>query len=147
MTEEYPGEYASFWERFFAFIVDFLILLILAGLLLLMYVLLGTSLAQADPDAQTVGACSQIALLFLWPAFCAAYFVIFWVRNGQTPGKMVLGLKVVQADGAPLAPSKAFVRFLGYATVWLLFPMVAYDSRKQSLHDKMAGTYVVRVEE
>lgn len=147
MTEESPGEYASFWERFFAFVVDFLILLILAGLLLLMYVLLGTSLSEADEKTQAMGACSQVVLLFLWPVFCAAYFVIFWVRKGQTPGKMVVGLKVVQADGAPLALSKAFIRCLGYITVWLLFPMIAFDSQKQGLHDKMANTYVVRVEE
>lgn len=145
MTEELAREYASFWERFFAFTIDCLILLILAGVLLVLYVLLGTSLSQADPETQAMGAFSQLIILFLWPAACALYFVIFWTRYGQTPGKMVVSLKVVQTDGSPLTLSKAFVRFLGYLTIWLLFPMIAFDSRKQGLHDKMARTYVVRV--
>jgi uncharacterized RDD family membrane protein YckC len=145
MTEELRGKYASFWERFFAFIVDFLVLLIFGGLLRLVYVLLGTSLAKADPSTQALGACSQIFILFLWFASCAAYFVAFWTRYGQTPGKMVVGLKVVLADGAPLTLNEAFIRVLGYFTVWLLFPMIAFDSRKQGLHDKMASTYVIRI--
>ncbi len=144
MTEESPREYASFWERFFAFVIDCLILLILAGVLLVLYVLLGTSLSQADPETQAMGAFSQLILLFFWPAACAVYFVVFWTRYGQTPGKMVVSLKVVQTDGSSLSLNKALVRFIGFITVPLLFLIIAFDSRKQGLHDKMAGTYVVR---
>ena len=145
MAEDLAGDYASFWERFFAFIVDFLILLILAGLIYSLYTLLGISVYTADPETQAMGGCTQICLMLLWPISCAAYFVIFWTRYGQTPGKMAVGLKVVRADGTPITPNEAFIRVLGYFTVWFLFPMVAFDSHKQGLHDKMAGTYVIRV--
>ncbi len=145
MTEDVPGDYASFWERFFAFVVDFLVLLIFAGLLLLVEVLLGISLLQADPEAQAMGGCTQICLRLLWFPLSAAYFVILWCRYGQTPGKMAVGIKVVRTDGTPITPNEALIRVLGYFTVWLLFPMIIFDSHKQGLHDKMARTYVIRV--
>lgn len=61
MTEELPGDYASFWERFFAFIIDFLILLIFAGLLRLVYVFLGISLREAPPSTQAMVAAPRFA--------------------------------------------------------------------------------------
>lgn len=78
-----------------------------------------------------------------------AYFVCFWVlMNGQTPGKMVLGLRVVSVDGKPLDWSKAAIRYVGMVVSGLIlgigFIMVAFDSKKQGLHDKIAGTVVVK---
>jgi uncharacterized RDD family membrane protein YckC len=79
----------------------------------------------------------------------AAYFVCFWVlMKGQTPGKMVLGLRVVPVDGKPLDWTKAGLRYVGYLVSGIIlaigFIMVAFDSKKQGLHDKIAGTVVVK---
>ncbi len=79
-------------------------------------------------------------------------------RNGQTLGKQLLGLRVVRLDGAPITPSTAALREivwrnlllgLGGALTLLVVVLLDYlwplwDGRAQTLHDKGAGTRVVR---
>ncbi|HTP25298.1 MAG TPA: RDD family protein, partial [Anaeromyxobacteraceae bacterium] len=76
------------------------------------------------------------------------YFTMFIGMGGQTPGKMLLGLKVVRTDGEAVGFGRALVRWLGQCLSLLLlglgFLMVAFSGRKQGLHDKIAGTYVIR---
>lgn len=79
----------------------------------------------------------------------AAYFTILTWRYGQTLGKKALNLKVVTTDYEPLSFGKAFLReVIGKAisTVILFigFLWVAWDEKKQAVHDKLAGTYVVK---
>ena len=78
-----------------------------------------------------------------------AYFVGFWVRRGQTPGKMLLGIKLIRIDASNITLSVALLRYLGYivsiAVLFIGFIWIALDSRKQGFHDKMAETYVVRI--
>ena len=78
-----------------------------------------------------------------------AYPVCFWRWRGQTPGKMALGIRVVRSDGSPPGWRAALVRFLGYALAWvtvgLLFLWVPLDDHGQGIHDRIAGTYVVKV--
>lgn len=80
-----------------------------------------------------------------------AYFVFFWVWRGQTPGKMLLGIKVIREDGSKVTVGVALLRYLGYivsaAVLFIGFIWIAFDSRKQGFHDKMAETYVVRIPE
>jgi uncharacterized RDD family membrane protein YckC len=76
------------------------------------------------------------------------YFVLMTGQSGQTLGKMLLGIKVVTVEGANPGYGKALVRWLGYIVSTLIifigFLMVAWDSQKQGLHDKIADTYVIR---
>lgn len=74
------------------------------------------------------------------------YYVGFWLLAGQTPGKALLGLVIVQADGGPLRPGPAIVRWLGYWLSGILFLgylWILVDDRRQALHDKLARTLVV----
>lgn len=74
------------------------------------------------------------------------YYVGFWVLAGQTPGKVVLGLSIVQVDGQPLRPRAAIVRWLGYwvsGIFFLGYLWILADDRRQGWHDKLAGTLVV----
>jgi uncharacterized RDD family membrane protein YckC len=82
-----------------------------------------------------------------------AYYVIMLTRFGQTLGNMALGTRVVDANtGGPITAGKAFVRWLSEAVLFLLFFIPGlldilwplWDSRNQTLHDKMAGTLVLR---
>ncbi|MEV0826260.1 RDD family protein [Nonomuraea rubra] len=83
-----------------------------------------------------------------------AYFVLFHTWSGRTPGKWLLGIKVV-ARGTDRPPSwwASALR-----SVWLLFPLIPvvdwvvgladwlwsfYDRDKRCLHDVLAGTVVV----
>jgi uncharacterized RDD family membrane protein YckC len=92
--------------------------------------------------------------LIIWISmivFSIAYYVAAWTKSGQTIGHTVLGIKVVGADGIPISWEKALLRYVGYiisAAVFSLgFVWVLWDKKRQGWHDKIAGTYVVFVED
>ena len=66
---------------------------------------------------------------------------------GQTPGKAVIGLRVVGTDGNRLTLIRAIIRTLGYTIsaipLFLGYFMILLDNRRQALHDKMANSYVI----
>jgi len=74
--------------------------------------------------------------------------VMLWVRFVGTPGKLLMGCQVVDADtlGA-ITTKQAILRYLGYYVsilcVMLGFLWIAWDKRKQGFHDKIANTVVV----
>lgn len=74
--------------------------------------------------------------------------VTAWYYFSATPGKMMLGIKLVDADsGMPPSAKQNIIRYAGYfiSTIVLLLGMVwiGFDKRKQGWHDKMANTVVV----
>jgi hypothetical protein len=77
------------------------------------------------------------------------YFAIFmpWMK-GQTPGKRIMGVRVVRLDGNPVTAWHAFERAGGYAagvaTGTLGFLQIYWDANRQAIHDKVAGTVVIR---
>lgn len=79
----------------------------------------------------------------------AFYGALMWKLKGTTIGGIVFGLKVVRLDGRELDWGIAIVRALGcfvsLIVIGLGFIWVAIDGEKQSWHDKIAGTTVVRV--
>lgn len=79
----------------------------------------------------------------------AAVVIIFWVYREATPGKMLLKMRIVDADSYD-QPSMIqwILRFLGYVISVLPlcfgFMWVAFDKRRQGFHDKIANTVVIR---
>jgi len=76
-----------------------------------------------------------------------AYFITMWVWKGTTLGGAALRLRVERSTGSPMDYPSAFIRsfssiFSGLP-LFLGFIWVAWDSRKESWHDKVAGTRVV----
>jgi uncharacterized RDD family membrane protein YckC len=78
-----------------------------------------------------------------------AYHIGFWAWKGATVGGIICQLRVVRIDGAPLRLADALVRglssifslaVLGIGCLWIL-----RDPERQAWHDKIAGTYVVKV--
>lgn len=69
-------------------------------------------------------------------------------HNGQTPGKVLLDIRVVKVDGSPLTDSDALTRYLGYllntALLGIGWLWAFFDQNHQGLHDKLANTYVVK---
>lgn len=67
--------------------------------------------------------------------------------RGRTPGKWLLGIRVVRIDGEPLTTWDAFSRFGGYAagvvTGLLGFAQVLWHPNRQAIHDRIAGTVVI----
>jgi len=77
------------------------------------------------------------------------YHIAFWTWQGTTLGGIIIGLRVVRTDGEPLRFVDALVRGLssvfsfaviGIGCLWLI-----WDDERQTWHDKIAGTYVVKV--
>lgn len=77
------------------------------------------------------------------------YCLVFWSLKATTIGGIVCGLKVVRLDDRPIDWMTALVRvlggFLSFVVAFLGFIWVAFDDQKQSWHDKIAGTTIVRV--
>lgn len=78
-----------------------------------------------------------------------AYHVAFWTWKATTLGGIICQLRVVRVDGAPLRFVDTLVRGLvgvfslatfGLGALWIL-----RDAERQAWHDKVAGTFVVRV--
>lgn len=116
---------AAFLERFAAFVLDVILVLIVHQII---------DLSRGD---------SAIFLLLL------AYHIGFWTWKGTTVGGIICQLRLVRVDGAPLRFVDALVRglsgifslaVLGIGCLWIL-----RDPERQAWHDKIAGTYVVRV--
>jgi uncharacterized RDD family membrane protein YckC len=82
-----------------------------------------------------------------WGIVNVAYFIGFWAWRGQTLGQLVANIQVVRTDGKPVDLRTAVLRFLGYIvcalTLGIGFLIIAFDRRKQGLHDKIANTYVI----
>jgi uncharacterized RDD family membrane protein YckC len=78
------------------------------------------------------------------------YFILFFRLGGRTPGKRLFGLKVVDLRGRPgLTWYQAFERTHGYSASLLVggigFLQVLWDKGGLTMHDKLAGTTVVRL--
>lgn len=133
-------KYAGFGSRFLASILDSIIqALVLFPLLRLVY---GPAFL-ADPDMMdnAMGYTLNYGLPLL-------YVVLCWQYKSATPGKYMMGMSIVDAKTGGKPPMGNLVlRYLGYYlcvfTLFLGFIWVAFDKRKQGLHDKIAGTVVI----
>lgn len=95
-----------------------------------------------DPGGRAAGAATFLAL-------GAAVSVFGWSVYGTTPGKRLLGLYVCRDGGwVGLSPGRALLRLLGYLasalTLGAGFLMVAFSPARRGLHDRLAGSHVVR---
>ena len=139
--EEYALEYAGFWLRLGAGIIDGVFLFLL---LFFLNSVLSDYICDFTSSVVSMVAAGIIAFLIK-----LAYHVSFWVLKGQTPGKMIMGIKIIRTDSSPLDGAHAVVRFLGYVLsaipVFLGFIAIAFDDKKQGFHDKVADTYVVKL--
>lgn len=108
---------------------------------------IGFLLAALFPEAvpSVMRAVSSVGFLVL----AAAYYTTSWTLTGSTPGKSVMGLKVVRADGGGLLDvSGAIIRYVGYfisfIAVLLGFLWIIWDPKHDGWHDKIAGTKVIK---
>lgn len=85
----------------------------------------------------------------VFPFWFAVYCVAMWATKATTIGGIICSLKVVRLDDRPIDWGVAVVRtlggFLSLFVAGLGFIWVAFDDEKQSWHDKIAGTTIVRV--
>ena len=139
--EEFALEYAGFWIRLGAAVIDFIILLLILAVI---YYSVFRFIAPIMPSGRFI----MIFISVSW-FIKIAYLVAFWAWRGQTPGKMLTGIKIIRTDSSPITWQYALLRYLGYIistiTLFIGFIWIAFDDRKQGLHDKIADTYVVKL--
>ena len=77
----------------------------------------------------------------------ACFFSWFWVRGGQTVGMRAWHIRVVRADGTPLRPRDALLRFLAAIFSWaclgLGFLWVLVDKEALAWHDRLSGSRLI----
>lgn len=148
-----PG-YAGFWMRLVAYIIDYLLLSFVLGIIItILAVIFGLSLESwDDPDdvaaqimiASTVFGLSLGAVVVIW-----LYFALMESgKNQATLGKMVLNIKVTDMAGNRISFGRATVRFfskiISSAILYIGYIMIGFTERQQGLHDMIAGCLVVK---
>jgi uncharacterized RDD family membrane protein YckC len=135
------GHYGGPVGRLLAFILDVLIATgtftaMIAGL-----DYLTNAFFDSTPDPPSwVNWVGLAVWLFLYSFVCLAV-------AGRTPGKMLIGLRVVRQDGAPLSARSALIRTLCYPVSFLISFLgligIVIGRRHRALHDVVAGSAVV----
>jgi len=140
----HPPATAGFGVRTLAYLVDALLLSFVGGAFPYLLINTATTAPSGNPGQQvtTSGGGSLLVSLI--------YFVLFWSSfgGGRTLGMRLFRLKVVrEEDLGQVGVLSAFVRWIG---LWLSFALcfvgviwVAFDSRHQGWHDKIARTLVL----
>ena len=118
-------EYMGFWVRLVAWIIDAVVVSV----------------------AATVLGWLGLGVFAFFSGW--VYGILFIGLLGQTPGKMALGIKVVDAQGKVPGIGRAILReivgkFVSAIVILLGYLWVGWDPRKRGWHDHIAGTYAVR---
>lgn len=147
---------AGFWHRLVAFLFDAAIVGIAA--LLLNRASIGPfstlqlpelNLSWFDQIAEIILRHSKVLLpaIIANLCLCFAYVYFHLVFLGRTPGKLLVGLRVIDSKGRRIGPIRAFIRTLAYIPSGLCFGMgflwAAFDVERRGVHDLIAGTFVI----
>lgn len=149
-TEPPPLAYAGFWERFFAMLIDGIIIEVINYLVGLAF---GFSYFEGGTDRyrsinsffySSFRGDSIVDLIVSW-----LYYALQESGPAQaTLGKRALGMQVVGQSGQRIsfinATGRHFGKIVSVLILFIGYLMVIWDDRKQALHDKMAGTFVVK---
>lgn len=152
-------EYAGFWIRLVACIVDGFVLgaisMVIMVPLFFVMIVAAAFISPSGDDSANAG---------LGSIFCCAYCMVFivaivaqwlyyaWFESSKymaTPGKMLLGLVVVDENtGGRLTFAQASLRLVAKILTNVVFYIgyiaIAFSSRKQGLYDMIAHTLVVK---
>lgn len=136
----YSHKEAGFWMRFWAFLIDTILISAVIGIAVnpLFY------LFDWDLDATNWYA----PIVIISGVFYYAYFILMTKFFAQTVGKMIFGLKVRTDSGAPLDWSTVIFRegigrFLSNTFMKLPYLIVVFTPQHKSLHDYTADTFVI----
>ncbi len=150
-TPQPPIRYAGFWRRFFAYVLDGILVFVIAtggdavaGLALGVDVGLAKGIHAGARQAASAALGCTIGTAAAW---------LYWALLESSPfqatlGKMALAIQVTDLHGQPISFARATGRYFGKFISALLFgfgfTMAGWTEKKQALHDFMAGTLLVR---
>ncbi len=140
-----PVRYGGFWRRFTALLLDTFVLYFPAATI---RVLLGLpainsfSTIDVDSNASMIASALELFLDWLYVAFLVSS------RSRATLGMIVMDLELTRTDGERVSFSRAtwryFAQFLSVITVGIGYVMQLFTARRQTLHDMVTSTVVVR---
>lgn len=138
---QFEPKLAGFWVRFWAYMIDLIVLASLGGLLI-KPIFRMIDLPITNPPF-VLFSFYKVTMLIV----ALLYFLFMTKYLKQTVGKMILGIKVVAKNDGPLDwGTLVFREVIGrYISKVLVFPylLVAFMPKKEALHDLFANTYVV----
>lgn len=137
--------YASFWRRWAASFLDGLVTGVFGFIV-------GFGISFAGTTMRTDESAISIISSLLSVAITWTYMVGMTVKYGQTWGKKWLHIKIVSVTDKTSTPSwgklllrETVGRFVSGIVLALGYLWMLWDKNKQTWHDKMANTVVVRV--
>jgi uncharacterized RDD family membrane protein YckC len=133
---------AGFVSRLAAFLIDLAIVTVVVTVTNAVSLWFGRTLELPDRTMFVL----FVATLLVNGLFILAYYVGFVAAAGQTPGKRIMGMRIITATGDRPAAGRALRRFFGYFLSLPLFwgyLIVLVNDRRRAFHDKFAGTYVI----
>jgi uncharacterized RDD family membrane protein YckC len=161
-SEPLTGNYAGLGRRFFAFIIDAILLLVfitvaatffnlVQGVKYFYYIVV----QKAPVSELTVSGTNEAAFTPIIAAFGVLVFIIPWLyfagfecsRGMGTPGKTLMRIVVADKDGNRISFSRAtlrhFTKFISVAIILVGFIMIGLTKKRQGLHDRIAGCLVL----
>lgn len=144
--QEQDYEYAGFWIRTGATIIDTILIMIVT------FPLLVSIYGWAYFDGENTGFIAGPADLLISWVLPAIAVILFWLKKQATPGKIAVSAKVVDArTGQTMSTAQSIGRYLAYFVsiipLGLGLIWVAFDRKKQGWHDKLANTVVIRAKD
>jgi uncharacterized RDD family membrane protein YckC len=143
-----PVQYAGFWIRLVAYVIDFILVYAMAfiGGLIVGFII-GIAASGTSND-QGVKELAQAAGALVGLAVGLFYFIYFPSGSWQaTPGKRIVGIHLIRADGGRVTGLLALGRYLSYLisslTLGIGFFMIGWNKEKKGLHDIICGTRVI----
>ncbi len=149
--------YVGFWPRAGAYIIDVFALLLVLAIVSAIAAVIGGMIYGFDNIGE------HIISLMSDPRFAngvtVSEFVIFGLFYGgflsskwqATPGKRLMGMRVIRTNGKPIGfwfgVGRFFAYYISMIPLGIGFLMIAWSDEKKALHDRICGTRVVRAEE
>ena len=151
--EQSPVQYAGFWKRFVAAIIDSLILGVVEFMIFIPFLgVLGLGIV-AHPEEADMGFLVALFSAYLFAVLAAIiagwlYYALMESSAKQaTLGKMAISIKVTDMAGNRISFGRAtgryFGRYVSALIMYIGFFMAGFTQQKQALHDIMAGCLVV----
>ncbi|MDF1880431.1 RDD family protein [Sulfurimonas sp. MAG313] len=143
--------YAGFWSRFLALSVD--IFMIGIPISILIYLSFGYETMQNQPgfmDAieglspnQEANPFIPLMTMSLWSLIT----LVFWIKTGQTPGKKMAHIKIVNTQNyqqaSPIQLLTRLIFFIMPIFAFLSLFVMLFHPKKRTLHDMISGTSVI----
>lgn len=140
---------AGFFTRFIAYLVDGIMIGILAWIVAVIFGgIIGVTGGTDSNFLGFIAGTMMLLMMVILFLFQFLYFGYFWSKDGQSIGMKLLNIKVIDQDGSPISFLRAGLRgTIGYWISSFIFGLgfiwAAFDSEKEAWHDKIFKTWVV----